>query len=71
MQTPQVALFGPTNPFHWRPRSSPAVIVQAGHAEPLTVFTPDQPRVPMKEISTGQVFGAMELLLSASAAPSP
>ena len=23
MQTPQVVLYGPTNPFHWRPRESP------------------------------------------------
>jgi serine/threonine protein kinase len=24
MHTPQVVLYGPTNPFHWRPRESPA-----------------------------------------------
>ena len=70
MQTPQVVLFGPTNPFHWRPRASPAAIIQAGSPEPLTSFSPDQPRVPTKEISTQQVIGAMESLLSASAAPS-
>ena len=27
-RTPQVILFGPTNPFHWRPRESPALILQ-------------------------------------------
>ena len=27
-RTPQVILFGPTNPFHWRPRKSPALILQ-------------------------------------------
>jgi predicted lipopolysaccharide heptosyltransferase III len=70
MRTPQVALFGPTNPFHWRPLSSPAVIVHAGAPEPLTGFSPDQPRVPMNQISTQQVIGAMESLLSAPAAPS-
>ena len=26
--TPQVALFGPTNPFHWRPRAAPALVLQ-------------------------------------------
>lgn len=66
--TPQVALYGPTNPFHWRPRLSPAVILQAGTAAPLTAFSPDQRRVPMNEISTAQVIDAMESLLSAPAA---
>ena len=25
--TPQVVLFGPTNPFHWHPRSESAVVL--------------------------------------------
>jgi predicted lipopolysaccharide heptosyltransferase III len=70
MRTPQVILFGPTNPFHWRPRSSRALIVQAGSPEPVTHFSPEHTRVPMNEISTEQVIRAMESVLSASAAPS-
>ena len=41
--TPQVALFGPTNPFHWRPRATPATILQAGNPAPVTDFVPKQP----------------------------
>ena len=67
--TPQVALFGPTNPFHWRPRATPATILRAGNPAPVTDFVPKQPPRPMKEISTEQVIDAMQTLLSAPAAP--
>ena len=67
--TPQVALFGPTNPFHWRPRATPASILQAGNPAPVIDFVPKQPPRPMKEISTEQVIDAMQTLLSAPAAP--
>ena len=30
-ETPQVALFGETNPFHWRPRHPKARVLQPGH----------------------------------------
>jgi predicted lipopolysaccharide heptosyltransferase III len=68
MRTPQIVLYGPTNPFHWRPRSSPALILQGGMDAPVTNFSPDQPRGTMNEISTEQVIDAMEALLSAPAA---
>jgi predicted lipopolysaccharide heptosyltransferase III len=68
LDTPQVALFGPTNPFHWRPRGGPAVILRAGFAEPLREFVPKQTPRPMKEISTKQVINAMQSLLSRPAA---
>ncbi len=64
MRTPQVILFGPTNPFHWRPRESPALILQGESAAPLTEFSPDQPCLPMSQISTEAVISAMDLLLS-------
>ena len=67
-QTPQVVLFGPTNPFHWRPRESPALILQGESPTPIMEFSPDQARVPMKQISTDAVIGAMGSLLSAPAA---
>ena len=65
MQTPQVVLFGPTNPLHWRPRFSPALILQAGQPSPVTEFSPKQRPVPMNQISTEQVIHAMETLLKA------
>jgi heptosyltransferase III len=66
--TPQVILFGPTNPFHWRPRESPALILQGKPREPVTEFSPVQPRLPMSQISTEAVISAMDVLLSQHAA---
>ena len=66
--TPQVILFGPTNPFHWRPKESPAVILQGKTSEPITEFSPVQPRLPMSQISTEAVISAMDSLLSRHAA---
>jgi lipopolysaccharide heptosyltransferase III len=68
MRTPQIVLYGPTNPFHWRPRASPALILQGGFDGPIINFSPDQPRTAMNEISTEQVIDAMETVLSAPAA---
>ncbi len=67
-KTPQVILFGPTNPFHWRPRDSQAVILQGDSTSPMTEFVPKQPRIPMNQISTEAVIDAMESLLSSPAA---
>jgi heptosyltransferase III len=67
MQTPQVILFGPTNPFHWRPRESPALILQGKSGAPVTEFSPVQSRVPMSLISTEAVISAMDSLLSSRA----
>jgi predicted lipopolysaccharide heptosyltransferase III len=67
-RTPQVILFGPTNPFHWRPRESPALILQGDSTSPMTDFVPKQPRIPMNQISTEPVINAMESLLSSPAA---
>jgi len=66
--TPQVILFGPTNPFHWRPRESPALILQGKSGVPMTDFVPLRPRFAMSEISTGSVISAMDSLLSRRAA---
>jgi predicted lipopolysaccharide heptosyltransferase III len=67
-RTPQVILFGPTNPFHWRPRESPALIFQGKSPEPVTEFSPIQSRLPMSQISTDAVIDAMDSLLSAHSA---
>ena len=63
-QRPQVVLFGPTNPFHWRPRHSRAVVVAAGHEGPLTQFAPKAKGAEMNLISTAQVIDAITLALS-------
>jgi heptosyltransferase III len=67
-ETPQIVLFGPTNPFHWRPRESPALILQGESKTPVNEFESRQERLPMKQISTEQVIDAMNCLLSAPAA---
>jgi ADP-heptose:LPS heptosyltransferase len=58
---PQIALFGPTNPFHWRPRHERAVVLSAAQPDaPLTAFDPHMKGAPMERISTGLVIGAMD-----------
>ncbi len=63
-RTPQVALFGPTNPFHWRPRHDRALVLSAAqpHA-PLTAFHPRMKGAPMERISTELVIGAIAQLI--------
>ena len=58
-QTPQVALFGPTNPFHWHPRHDRAVLVRAGQSQPAAPLKPRDRGAPMSEISTTQVIDAI------------
>ena len=60
---PSITLFGPTNPFHWHPRHSRAVILRAGFPGPIEDFDPLQERAPMSELSTETVIRAMEVLL--------
>jgi ADP-heptose:LPS heptosyltransferase len=67
--TPQVVLFGPTNPFHWHPRSKFAVVLMGETEGGRTEFNPKQRALPMNQISTKSVIDAMEALLSAPAAP--
>jgi predicted lipopolysaccharide heptosyltransferase III len=64
LKIPQVALYGPTNPFHWRPRDSVALILQGDSGVPLQEFVPKQARLSMKLISTQAVIDAMNSLLS-------
>jgi ADP-heptose:LPS heptosyltransferase len=70
-ETPQVVLFGPTNPFHWHPRSESAIVLLGKSEGPVSEFDPKQRAVPMNQISTQTVIDAMESLLSAPAAPVP
>lgn len=62
-QRPQVALFGPTNPFHWHPRHPQAITLTAGvpSGPPLT---PRHPKNPMTDLSHARVIEAVDSLLS-------
>jgi ADP-heptose:LPS heptosyltransferase len=60
--TPQVALFGPTNPFHWRPRRERAIIIQSQGPVSPPEFRPSHPGGPMTEISTRHVIDAIVAL---------
>jgi ADP-heptose:LPS heptosyltransferase len=66
--TPQIALFGPTNPFHWRPRTRSALILQGESGVPLREFEPHQARQSMSAISTQAAIDATESLLAAPVA---
>jgi predicted lipopolysaccharide heptosyltransferase III len=68
MQAPQVVLFGPTNPFHWRPHGGKVSILQGRTTSPVVEFSPDQPFYSMNDISTKAVIDAMNALLSAPTA---
>lgn len=62
---PQIALYGPINPFHWRPRHDRAVVISAAHPdEPLTHFEPRMKGAPMEAISTELVIRATDALLA-------
>ena len=64
LQTPQVVLYGPTNPHHWRPRFTSAIILHGAQSAPLTVFSPFQAPAAMNRISTEAVIDAMGAVLS-------
>jgi ADP-heptose:LPS heptosyltransferase len=70
-EKPQVVLFGPTNPFHWRPRHGRAVVLHAGHDGPVTEFAPRSKGGPMELISTMQVLDAIHRALPTLSWPSP
>jgi ADP-heptose:LPS heptosyltransferase len=60
MNTPSLALFGPTNPYHWRPRHARSVILRAGTHPP---FTPEQKGGPMEDIPAAAVIESLWELL--------
>ena len=60
VQTPSLALFGPTNPYHWRPRHSRSTILRARTEPP---FAPQQKGGPMDEIPVAAVLAALRELL--------
>ncbi|MCB1230221.1 MAG: glycosyltransferase family 9 protein [Verrucomicrobiae bacterium] len=60
-QVPQVVLFGPTNPFHWRPRQGRARIVFSGHPGVMDEgdYVKKIEERPMDAISVAQVIDAI------------
>ena len=65
---PQVVLFGPTNPFHWRPRHPGASVLRAGHGDvPLREFTERSPGGSMDQISTRAVIDCIRQVPSTPA----
>lgn len=60
---PEIALFGPTNPYHWRPRHDSGIVVRSGFDSPLTLFEPRQQGLPMSELSTAAAIHAIENVL--------
>lgn len=61
---PQVVLYGPTNPHHWRPRHERSVVIAAGHDVPLAATDSRAPGAEMNLISTRQVMDAIGSLRS-------
>lgn len=57
---PQIVLFGPTNPFHWRPRHPQAIVLTAAAAGPTTAFDPRAKGAAMELISTRTVVDAID-----------
>ena len=63
---PQISIFGPTNPYHWRPRHPGAVVLSA--AAPtgeLTDFQPKMKGAPTELVRPELVLSAAERLLQA------
>jgi len=63
-RVPQIVLFGPTNPYHWKPRHDQALVLLAGESEPLTDYQPKYRERAMTELSTNSVIHAIDSLLS-------
>ena len=65
---PQVVLFGPTNPFHWRPRHPGCLVLRAGHGDaPLRTFAERSPGGALDLISTRAVIDCIRLCAPVSA----
>ncbi|MEM0896629.1 MAG: putative lipopolysaccharide heptosyltransferase III [Verrucomicrobiota bacterium] len=62
-RTPQIVLFGPTNPFHWGPRHEDAVVLLAGYEKPFTDWQPRHPEAAMEDLSTESVIDAARTAL--------
>jgi ADP-heptose:LPS heptosyltransferase len=59
-KVPQVVLFGPTNPYHWRPLHEGARVLVPEVETALTVFDPRRRGAAMEQIPTQAVLGALD-----------
>jgi ADP-heptose:LPS heptosyltransferase len=67
-QRPQISLFGPTNPFHWRPRHERAAVISAAQPDtPMIDFTPRMKGASMERIPVATVIRAIDGILSVGA----
>lgn len=65
LERPQIVLFGPTNPFHWRPRQENASVLIAGDESfNVNTFQPKNQPAPMTDLSTNQVCRAIDARLA-------
>ncbi len=55
-ERPQVVLYGPINPYHWRPRHENARIICAGSPKPVTEFSPRSDQRPMDQLELEAVL---------------
>lgn len=62
-KVPQVVLFGPTNPFHWRPLHERVVVLVGGRDGNVTVFEPRMKGGEMGQITVKSVESAVSALL--------
>ncbi|MFV0415699.1 MAG: glycosyltransferase family 9 protein [Chthoniobacterales bacterium] len=60
LSCPTVALFGPTNPFHWRPRGEKSIVVTPGNQR---WDGPKWPHPEMKNLDTKDVLACIEKIL--------
>ncbi len=71
-RVPQLALFGPTNPYHWRPMHDRAAVISAAKPDaPLTEFHPRMKGAPMERISVEVVIQAIDALLTKTVNDAP
>ncbi len=62
---PQVSLFGPTNPFEWRPRHPHSLVICAARPSlPTQNFSAEAAAASMSEIPSGTVCEAVDALLA-------
>ncbi len=61
-QVPQVVLYGPTNPFHWRPLHDKSVVLTANLEGPVTLFEPRMSGGSMERVQASAVVAAVECL---------
>jgi len=64
-ERPQVVLFGPINPYQWRPRHKMARVIWAGHDHPITEFVPKVKNKDLPEmdaLSTAAVLEGIQSL---------